>query len=54
MVDGVVLYEIVLKDLITNEVHVCRYRFKELKAIHDELVDLKVTFANLVCSAIVP
>jgi hypothetical protein len=31
--NGVVLYEMVLKDLITGETYSCKYRFKELKAV---------------------
>lgn len=54
MEDGVVLYEIVLKDLVNNEVFLCSYRFKELKAINDELIDLKVSFADLVRPAAFP
>jgi hypothetical protein len=51
METGVVLYEIVLKDLITNDIFVSSYRYKELKTMNDDLVKLKVTFANLVCPA---
>ena len=32
--DGVVLYEMHLKDLTNNEAYVCKYRFKELKTVH--------------------
>jgi len=40
--DGVVYYEINLKDLITSEVYICRCRFREIKSIHDKLINLKV------------
>ncbi len=37
MEDGVVLYEMHLKDLTNNDTYHCRYRFKELKAVHETL-----------------
>jgi pullulanase/glycogen debranching enzyme len=35
--EGVVLYEMHLKDLTNNETYVCKYRFKDLKAVHETL-----------------
>jgi hypothetical protein len=45
--DGVVLYEMHLKDLTNNEVYVCKYRFKELKAVHETLEKFDIPHAEL-------
>lgn len=42
--EGVVFYQMNLKDLTNCEIYVCQYRFKDLKAVHESLEKLDVVF----------
>jgi len=41
--DGLVLYEIQLKDLVHNKLYTTKIRFKVIKDMHDKLVPLNVS-----------
>lgn len=43
--EGVVFYEISLRDLVNNEVYLNRLRFKEMKNIHEALQSRQVLLA---------
>jgi hypothetical protein len=45
--DAVVLYEMHLKDLTNNEIYICKYRFKELKQVHESLDKFDVRLSPL-------